>query len=99
MGLATQQEMENLLAKGWKLSSDNNRIEREFKLADFATAFSLRSQVAEKAEEMNHHPDWSNSYNRLKIRLTTHSLGAITTKDIELAEQIEKLAQNMSKVE
>lgn len=57
------------------------------------------SQVAERAEAMNHHPDWSNSYNRLKIRLTTHSLGAITIKDIELAEQIEALAQGMELVE
>jgi len=95
MNLATQEEIENLLSQGWMLSKDNNRLERDFQLADFAATFSLMSQVAERAEAMNHHPDWSNSYNRLKIRLTTHSLGAITSKDIELAEQIEALAQNM----
>lgn len=94
-----QEHIDELVERGWILSDDKNQIERAFKLKNFAAAFSLMSQVAEIAEAMNHHPDWSNSYNQLKIRLTTHSLGAITAKDIELAGKIEHLAQSMPQVE
>lgn len=86
-----QKKIEALTARGWILSKDNNQLMREFNLKDFAAAFSLMSQVAEKAESLNHHPNWSNNYNHLRIRLTTHSVGALTSKDIELAEHIEEL--------
>ena len=49
--------------------------------------------VAVEAESMNHHPDWSNSYNKVDVKLTTHSMGEVTRKDIELAKKIDKLSR------
>ena len=85
--------LDRLLEQGWELSDDQKKICRDYSFGTFAAAFALMSQVAKQAEIMNHHPDWSNSYNRLQICLTTHSLGAITLKDIELAEFIERQRQ------
>ena len=83
------QRLSRLLEQGWELSEDQKQICRRYNLGTFAAAFALMSEVAKQAEIMDHHPDWSNSYNRLQICLTTHSVGAITLKDIELAEFIE----------
>lgn len=93
-----QQQINELVDQGWFVAEDHNQLTREFTLPDFATTFSFMSQIAEKAEAINHHPDWSNSYNRLRICLTTHSVGAITAKDIELATHIESLARAIPQV-
>jgi 4a-hydroxytetrahydrobiopterin dehydratase len=60
-----------------------------FVFEDFRQAFAFMTQVAMLAEKVDHHPDWSNVYNRVSIALTTHDAGAITLKDIELARQID----------
>lgn len=64
------------------------RLWRRFEFPDFAAAFAFMTRVAALAEEMNHHPDWSNSYNILEIELTSHDEGALTERDVELAERI-----------
>ncbi|MFT5574655.1 MAG: 4a-hydroxytetrahydrobiopterin dehydratase [Bermanella sp.] len=66
------------------------KLYRQFKLQDFVAAFGFMSQVALLAEKMSHHPDWSNSYNRVDISLTTHDLGGISMRDITLAKQIDE---------
>lgn len=71
----------------WKVNSQE-RLERELKFKNFPEAFSFMTRVAFEAEQMNHHPDWSNSYNRVKIELTTHDAGGITENDLELARRI-----------
>lgn len=73
----------------WKLEKD--QIIREFKFKDFIEAFGFMTKVALLAQQANHHPEWSNVYNNLKICLTTHDAGGITEKDIDLALEIEKL--------
>jgi 4a-hydroxytetrahydrobiopterin dehydratase len=66
-------------------------LEREFKFDNFSQAFSFITQVALYAEKLNHHPDWSNVYNRVTIRLSTHTAGGITSLDTQLAEAIDQL--------
>jgi 4a-hydroxytetrahydrobiopterin dehydratase len=74
---------------GWTLV--NGKLHKEFSFADFVQAFGFMASVALHAEAMNHHPDWSNVYNRVTINLWTHDLGGISTFDLELASRIDKL--------
>ena len=67
-------------------------LRRDFRFVDFATAFAFMTRVAELAEEQNHHPDWSNSWNRVVIELRSHDVGAITDRDHRLAEAIDRIA-------
>lgn len=76
--------------RGWKLN-DHDRLEREFEFKTFPEAFSFMTRVAFEAQEMDHHPDWSNSYNKVRIELTTHSAGGVTGNDLELARRIQKI--------
>lgn len=74
----------------WK--EENNALVKEFKFQDFKEAFAFMSRVAEAAEELQHHPDWNNVYNKVVIKLSTHDAGnKITEKDIKLAEAIDRL--------
>jgi 4a-hydroxytetrahydrobiopterin dehydratase len=71
---------------------NNNALEATFKFKNFVEAFGFMTKVALLAEKADHHPDWENSYNTVKIRLSTHSAGhTVTDKDIQLATKIEKL--------
>jgi 4a-hydroxytetrahydrobiopterin dehydratase len=76
----------------WKWQSD--ALEATFIFSDFKTAFAFMTQVAEVAERMQHHPDWQNSYNRVKVRLFTHDHNAVTDLDIALAKEISALVKN-----
>ena len=79
--------LENL--KEWKFKE--NAIEKDFKFKNFTQALGFIVQVGVLAEKMNHHPELFNVYNRVDIRLNTHDSGGVTTKDFELATQIEGL--------
>tara|TARA_Y100001968_G_scaffold269848_1_gene260782 strand:+ start:334 stop:621 length:288 start_codon:yes stop_codon:yes gene_type:complete len=70
---------------------DKNTIKKEFKFDNFIDAFGFMSKVALLSEKMDHHPNWQNIYNKVKIELTTHDKGGITINDIKLAESIDKL--------
>ncbi|GGH82133.1 4a-hydroxytetrahydrobiopterin dehydratase [Filimonas zeae] len=73
-------------------TENNNKLYRKFEFADFKEAFVFMTSVAELAEGMNHHPLWTNSYNKVEIWLSTHDAGdVVTEKDRELAEKIDKL--------
>lgn len=74
----------------WKIN-DQKKLERKLKFKSFAEAFSFMTRVALEAEKMNHHPDWSNSYNQVTVELTTHDAGGITENDISLARKIEQI--------
>ena len=74
---------------GWSLNSD--KLYCKFVFADFVEAFGFMSRVALHAERMDHHPEWSNVYNRVEIYLTTHDAGGITERDFELAQRISRL--------
>jgi 4a-hydroxytetrahydrobiopterin dehydratase len=74
---------------GWEL--DGDKLHRRFSFEDFNQAFGFMSRVALSAEAMNHHPEWSNVWNRVDIWLTTHDAGGLSTLDFELADRINRL--------
>lgn len=71
---------------GWRQAG--NALEQEFVFADFVEAFSFMTRVALISESLNHHPEWTNVYNRVKMRIWTHSAGGITQKDLALASAV-----------
>lgn len=83
-----QKELKTNLTS-WKLI--DNQLVREFKFKDFIEAFGFMTKVALLAQQANHHPEWSNVYNKVKICLTTHDADGITQKDIDLALAIDEL--------
>lgn len=87
----TQAEREEALAglTGWTLRDDGLAIEREFRFADFSQAFAFMTRVALLAEKMDHHPEWSNVWNRVHVTLTTHDAGGLSKRDIDMARAIE----------
>lgn len=74
----------------WNNQNDE-AITRVFKFKDFIDAFSFMTKVALLAEKMNHHPDWSNVYNQVTIKLNTHDADGLTELDFKLARKIESL--------
>ena len=71
---------------------ENNTLKRQFQFADFSEAFAFMTRVAMLAEKANHHPYWTNVYNRVEIQLSTHDAGnVVTQKDHDLAAQIDAL--------
>ena len=72
---------------GWPRVGD--RLNRTYRFADFVAAFAWMTRVALLAEKADHHPEWSNVYNRVEVRVTTHDAGGITVKDIALAKAID----------
>jgi 4a-hydroxytetrahydrobiopterin dehydratase len=76
---------------GWVYDEDADAITHEFKFKDFSEAFAFMTRVALLAQAANHHPEWSNVYNRVTVTLTTHDAGGLSAKDVSLAEGIDKL--------
>ncbi|HEY1855691.1 4a-hydroxytetrahydrobiopterin dehydratase [Acidocella sp.] len=76
------------LPPGWAPAADRKSIHHSYKFKDFAEAFAFMTRVALLAEQMNHHPDWANSYNKVEIRLSSHDAGGVTERDIRLAQAI-----------
>jgi 4a-hydroxytetrahydrobiopterin dehydratase len=76
----------------WK--EENNALHRTFEFKDFSEAFAFMTRVALAAEKMNHHPEWSNVWNKVSIKLNTHDAGnIITDKDRKLAAEIDKFVK------
>lgn len=86
-------ERETSLASlnGWVYDEAADAISHVFKFKDFSEAFAFMSRVALAAEKAGHHPDWSNSYNSVTVRLSTHDAGGLSAKDIALAQAIDKI--------
>jgi 4a-hydroxytetrahydrobiopterin dehydratase len=87
----TSQQLEEGLATldGWQVSED--KLFRQLEFKDFVAAFGFMTRVALIAQSMDHHPDWTNVYNRVAIHLHTHDSGGITKRDLELAARIDGL--------
>jgi 4a-hydroxytetrahydrobiopterin dehydratase len=77
--------------EGWSLAE--GKLHREFKFADFSAAFAFMTRVALEAEKRDHHPNWSNVWNRVVVDLFTHDAGGITEKDAAFAKRIGELAK------
>ena len=89
--LLSLQEREDLRAtlKQWQVGDE--RLKRQWQFSDFSEAFAFMTRVALLAESKQHHPNWSNVYNRVTIELTTHDLGGLSNLDAELARSIDAL--------
>ena len=84
------QDLADLLPE-WDMVKGQDALERQFKFHDFSAAFAFITRVAMLAEKMDHHPDWSNVYNRVTIKLTTHDAGGLSIRDVKLAQAIDAL--------
>ena len=93
--LLTNDALAEVLADldGWSLVEDGTAIEAEFSFRGFNAAFGFMTRVALAAERQNHHPEWSNVYNRVTIRWTTHSEGGVTELDVKLARACSRFAK------
>lgn len=80
--------------EGWTVVG--GQLHRELRFGSFAEAFGFMTTVAIHAQAMDHHPDWSNAYTRVIVDLSTHDLGGISTRDVELAERIDAAARKRS---
>lgn len=78
--------------KDWTEVEGRDAIARKFKFKDFRRAFAFMTAVADVANEMDHHPEWSNVYNKVDVTLTTHSAGGVSELDIKMAEAMDRLA-------
>lgn len=76
---------------GWDEVDGRDAIGRSFRFKDFSSAFGFMTRVALVAEKMDHHPEWSNVYNRIDVVLTTHDAGGLTARDIALAKAMDRL--------
>jgi len=76
---------------GWEL--EDGKLKKSFRFSNFVEAFGFMTRIALEAEKMNHHPDWSNVYNTVTIKLSTHDAGGITDYDIKLAKVIDNIDQ------
>ncbi len=81
-----------LLAGGWAMVEGRDAIRREFRFANFVAAFGWMTQVALVAEKLDHHPEWSNVWNRVSVTLITHDCDGLSALDIELARKMDSLA-------
>ena len=72
----------------WTLRADGKALERSFKFADFNAAFGFMTRVALYADKHDHHPEWSNGYNRVEITLTTHDAGGLSQRDAAMARAL-----------
>jgi len=79
----------------WCISADLKAISREFVFKDFKAAFEFMALSARYAEEINHHPDWSNAWNKVNVSLSTHSLHGITELDLAMAKAMDGFAQQV----
>ena len=78
--------------EGWTEVSGRDAIGKSFKFADFNQAWGFMTRVALAADKADHHPEWSNVYNKVEIVLSTHDTGGVSDKDVALAKFIDQLA-------
>ena len=92
------QDREAALAEldGWEWDVKRDAISRSFRFRDFSEAFAFMTRVALAAEKADHHPEWSNVWNKVEIALTTHDAGGLTRRDVALAEAIDKIAAQLA---
>lgn len=93
-GRLTGLELKDELARlpGWRLVEGRDAIARSFRFSNFSAAFGFMTRVALAAEKLDHHPEWSNVYNRVDVVLATHDANGLTMRDVALAEVMDRLA-------
>lgn len=76
----------------WTVAQGRSAIQKTFKFDDFKAAFAFMTRVADKAEQMNHHPEWCNIYSTVEVTLSTHDADGVTVMDLELAGFMDEAA-------
>lgn len=94
MGVLSDTERRSALddLTGWTEKDGGKAIGRVFQFRNFSEAFAFMTRVALHAEKINHHPDWSNSWNKVDVTLTTHDAGGLTENDVKMAKAMNRLA-------
>jgi 4a-hydroxytetrahydrobiopterin dehydratase len=95
MAKLSDSEITSHLAHLTNWSLKNGKLHREYKFPDFAYAFGFMATAAPLIEKRDHHPEWSNVYNRVTVDLTTHDAHGITQKDVDLATLLESIATKL----
>lgn len=90
-GAALDGALTGLAESGWTAENDSAAISKTFRFDDFTAAFGWMTRAAMHAEKMDHHPEWSNVYNSVTVRLTTHDAGGLTELDVTLARTMDTL--------
>lgn len=87
----------NVIAQlqGWSETGNRDAIHKRFEFPDFRTAFAFMSKVADFADAHDHHPEWSNVYNRVDVELTTHDAGGVTGLDLQLGHFMDAAAAQL----
>ena len=83
--------LSDLEGTGWDIISDPTAITKTFQFKSFRAAFGWMTQAAMWAEKLDHHPEWSNVYGRVDVRLTSHDVGGITSRDVALARKMDAI--------
>ncbi|MDF1802292.1 4a-hydroxytetrahydrobiopterin dehydratase [Thalassovita sp.] len=83
--------LEPLLTAGWKLLDGRDAIIKTYVFDDFTEAFAFMTRAAMWAEKWNHHPEWTNVWNRVTVTLTTHDVGGLSAQDVKLARKMDQL--------
>ena len=88
------EDLESLSKNGWEKSVDGNDIKKTFIFSNFIEALGWMVKAGVSAEKLNHHPEWSNVYKTVNVLLTTHDKGCITSLDVKLAQEMDKLYES-----
>ena len=88
-GAARQDALNALSATGWEIVPGRDAVAKTFKFGSFIDAWGWMSRMAIHAEKLNHHPEWSNVYNRVEVVLTTHDAGGLSALDVKLANKMD----------
>jgi 4a-hydroxytetrahydrobiopterin dehydratase len=86
-----------LLSQGWEMVSQRDAIKKKYAFKDFLTAMSFLNNVAMIADNMNHHPEWFNVYNRVEVTLSTHDCNGLSMNDVKLAKDMDMIAAKLPK--
>ncbi|MFN3844350.1 MAG: 4a-hydroxytetrahydrobiopterin dehydratase [Paracoccaceae bacterium] len=81
-----------LFGTGWAMAGNRDALTKTFLFRDFKQAFAFMTKVADEAEALNHHPEWSNVYRTVHVTLTTHDAKGLTHLDVELATRMDRIA-------
>ncbi|MFK8054385.1 MAG: 4a-hydroxytetrahydrobiopterin dehydratase [Woeseiaceae bacterium] len=92
MKAASEQAISDFLAANERWALLDGKLRQDFKFGDFSEAFAFMTRSAMVAETMNHHPEWFNVYNRVRVELTTHDANGISELDFEMARQMDVFA-------
>ena len=90
--LSDRSVLDPLIENGWVLQDGRDAIRKEFKFKNFVDAFGFMTRAAIWAEKWNHHPEWSNVYNRVDVVLITHDVDGLSELDVKLAKKMDALA-------